>query len=154
MTKLYFARPALMKKFYLNPEFDQLPESVRQELQIMCVLYTVDVGGILMLVFDADGNLELKVDHEENDFAFDEIGSVLKIKELQQTKRELFESLETFLKYFIWEWSTTGNFRQLNSGGHRRHPERFLFRVPLCGDKMDNDFKCAGGRYRWSFSGM
>ena len=90
------AASAYEEKFYLNPEFDALPESVKQELQIMCVLYTADVGGILMLVFDEDGNLELKVDHSENDFAFDEIGSVLKIKELQQTKRELFESLEMF----------------------------------------------------------
>lgn len=92
------AASAYEKKFYLNPEFDQLPESIKEELQIMCVLYTEDVGGILMLVFDEDGNLELKVDHEENDFAFDEIGSVLKIKQLQQTKRELFEALELFFK--------------------------------------------------------
>ena len=95
-----WAASAYEEKFYLNPEFDQLPESVQQELQIMCVLYTADVGGILMLVFDGDGNLELKVDHREDDFAFDEIGSVLKIKELQQTKRELFESLETFFRVF------------------------------------------------------
>lgn len=88
------------QKFYFNPEFEALPESVRQELQIMCVLYTEDVGGILMLAFDDEGNLELKVDHEENDFSFDEIGSVLKIKELQQTKRELFESLEMFFRVF------------------------------------------------------
>lgn len=88
------------QKFYLNPEFEALPEQIQQELQILCVLYTEDVGGILMLVFDEDGNLELKVDHEENDFAFDEIGSVLKIKELQQTKQELFESLELFFKVF------------------------------------------------------
>lgn len=104
------AASAYEEKFYLNPEFDQLPESVRQELQIMCVLYTADVGGILMLVFDPDGNLELKVDHEENDFAFDEIGSVLKIKELQQTKRELFESLETFFKVFYLGAEYDGEF--------------------------------------------
>ncbi|HIW43273.1 MAG TPA: hypothetical protein H9743_14295 [Candidatus Mediterraneibacter vanvlietii] len=94
------AASAYEEKFYLNPEFDPLPETVKQELQIMCVLYTADVGGILMLVFDENGNLELKVDHEENDFAFDEIGSVLKIKELQRTKRDLFESLEMFFKMF------------------------------------------------------
>lgn len=94
------AASAYEKKFYLNPEFDALPESIKEELQIMCVLYTEDVGGILMLVFDEEGNLELKVDHEENDFAFDEIGSVLKIKQLQQTKRELFESLELFYQVF------------------------------------------------------
>lgn len=94
------AANAYEKKFYLNPEFDSLPEQIRQELQIMCVLYTEDVGGVLMLVFDANGNLELKVDHEENDFFFDEIGSVLKIRELQKTKQELFESLELFFRVF------------------------------------------------------
>ena len=75
-------------------------EEVKQELQIMCVLYTADVGGILMVVYDENGNLELKVDHKEDDFTFDEIGSVLKIKELQKTKEELFESLEMFYKVF------------------------------------------------------
>ena len=94
------AASAYEKKFYLNPEFDSLPESIKEELQIMCVLYTEDVGGVLMLVFDEEGNLELKVDHEENDFAFDEIGSVLQVKQLQQTKRELFESLELFFRVF------------------------------------------------------
>lgn len=97
------AASAYEEKFYLNPEFESLPESVRQELQIMCVLYTADVGGVLMLLFDGEGNLELRVDHNEDDFAFDEIGSVLKIKELQQTKRELFESLELFFRVFYLE---------------------------------------------------
>ncbi|MBS6765039.1 hypothetical protein EAI89_18280 [Eubacterium sp. am_0171] len=88
------------QKFYLNPEFETLPESIQQELQIMCVLYTEDVGGMLMVVYDEQGNLELRVDHREDDFTFDEIGSVLKIKELQRTKSELFESLELFYKVF------------------------------------------------------
>lgn len=88
------------QKYYLNPEFESLPEAVKQELQIMCVLYTADVGGVLLLVFDENGNLELKVEHNEGDFLFDEIGSVLKIKELQDTKEELFKSLEMFYKVF------------------------------------------------------
>lgn len=106
------AASAYEQKFYMNPEFESLPESVRQELQIMCVLYTEDVGGILMVVFDENGNLELQVDHEENDFAFDEIGSVLKIKELQQKKRELFESLELFFRvFYLGEEIETDEFR-------------------------------------------
>ena len=106
------AASAYEQKFYINPEFDALPESIKEELQIMCVLYTEDVGGILMLVFDEDGNLELKVDHAENDFAFDEIGSVLKIKELQQKKRELFESLELFFRvFYLGEEIETDEFR-------------------------------------------
>ena len=88
------------EKYYLNPQFSKLPEHIRQELQIMCVLYTADVGGVLLLVFDENGNLELKVEHNEGDFSFDEIGSVLKIKELQDTKEELFKSLEMFYKVF------------------------------------------------------
>lgn len=92
------AASAYEQKFYLNPDFASLPESIRQELQIMCVLYTADVGGILMVVYAEDGNLELKVEHGENDFEFDEIGSALKVKELQNTKRELFESLELYYR--------------------------------------------------------
>ena len=45
------------QKYYFNPQFKALPENIRQELQIMCVLYTADVGGILMVVYDENGNL-------------------------------------------------------------------------------------------------
>ena len=91
---------AYQKKFYLNENFNELPQSIREELKIMCVLYTEDIGGILELVFDEEGNLQFKTSCEEGDFYYDEIGSVLKIKQLQQTKRELFESLETFYRVF------------------------------------------------------
>ena len=37
------------QKYYFNQDFDSLPESVKRELQVMCVLYTEDVGGILTL---------------------------------------------------------------------------------------------------------
>ena len=91
------------QKYYLNPEIEMLPESIKQELNIMCVLYTEDVGGILMVFYDEDGNLEFRVDHEENDFSFDEIGSVLKIKQLQQTKQSCSSHWNCFIRCFIWE---------------------------------------------------
>ena len=34
------------QKYYFNQDFASLPEAVKQELQIMCVLFTEDVGGI------------------------------------------------------------------------------------------------------------
>lgn len=86
------------KKFYLNENFNQLPQSIRDELKIMCVLYTEDVGGILELVFDEDGALRFKTSCEENDFLYDEIGSVLKIKQYQNEKRDLLEALEMFYR--------------------------------------------------------
>jgi hypothetical protein len=81
-------------KFYLNEDFDSLPESIKEELKIMCVLYTEDVGGVLTLEFDEEGNLMFNVTSDEGDLLFDEIGSVLKIKEIRQKKEELLESLE------------------------------------------------------------
>lgn len=89
------------KKFYLNDDFASLPEQVKEELKIMCVLFTEDVGGVLTLEFDDDGNLELSVSAADGDILFDEIGSGLKIKQLQQQKKELFEALETYYKVFF-----------------------------------------------------
>ena len=86
------------QKFYLNPDFDALPDNVKDELKVMCVLYTEDVGGVLELVFDEDGNLEFRTSYEEGDFFYDEIGSVLKIKQYQKVKQELLESLETYYR--------------------------------------------------------
>ena len=91
------------KKFYLNENFNQLPQSIRDELKIMCVLYTEDVGGILELVFDEDGTLQFKTSCEENDFLYDEIGSVLKIKQYQNEKRDLLKHLRCFTELYISE---------------------------------------------------
>ena len=64
----------------------------------MCVLYTEDIGGILELVFNEDGELDFRTSYEDGDFFYDEIGSVLKIKQYQNEKRELLESIETYYK--------------------------------------------------------
>lgn len=92
------AASAYEEKYYLNQEFAGLPEAVKEELQIMCVLYTADIGGILTLQYDEQGNLLLNVTSEEDDFLFDEIGSVLKIKQIQAQKRELLEALELYYR--------------------------------------------------------
>lgn len=89
------------QKYYFNRDFDSLPRSVKEELQIMCVLYTEDVGGILTMEFGHDGRLEFKVTASGEDYLFDEIGSVLKIKEYQENKRELLEALELFYRTFF-----------------------------------------------------
>ena len=89
---------AYQKKFYLNDNFKGLPQSIKDELKIMCVMYTEDVGGILELVFDEDGSLDFRTSCKENDFFYDEIGSVLKIKQYQSQKRELLEAIETYYR--------------------------------------------------------
>jgi hypothetical protein len=95
------ASSAYEQKYYLNDDFKALPDAIKEELQIMCVLYTEDIGGILTLQFEEDGTLVFHVESDEGDLLFDEIGSVLKIKELQRTKAELLEALELYYKVFF-----------------------------------------------------
>ena len=89
------------QKYYLNPEFMGLPKTIKDDLQIMSVLFTEDVGGILTWGFEPDGTLTLNVTCDEGDLLFDEIGSELKMKEIQRTKTVLLESLETYFKVFF-----------------------------------------------------
>lgn len=95
------ASSAYEEKYYLNEAFQKLPEAIKEELQIMCVIYTSEVGGILTLEFDEDGNLLFNVTSDEGDLLFDEIGSVLKVKQIQNTKKELLEALELYYKAFF-----------------------------------------------------
>ncbi len=94
---------AYEKKYYFNDDFELLPEDVKAELQIMCVLYTEEISGILLLEFDEEGNLEFRVESMEADARFDEIGSVLRIKQLREEKKDLLESLELFYQTFFLE---------------------------------------------------
>ncbi len=87
---------AYEEKYYLNEAFANLPTQIREELQIMCVLFTHDVGGILLLEFDEDGELLFRTQAAQGDFSYDEIGAELKIKELQREKEDLLRSLQLY----------------------------------------------------------
>ena len=89
------------EKYYLNPDFEQLPDHVKDELKIMCVLYVHDVGGILTLVYEENGDRCFEVTSAAGDAMFDEIGSRLKIKQLQQEKAELLQSLQLYYRVFF-----------------------------------------------------
>lgn len=84
------------QKYYLNPFYETLPQAVRDELQIMCVLFVQEVSGVIVLEFAEEGDLRIVVTHREDDFYFDEIGSELKIRDMRNKKRELFEQLEAY----------------------------------------------------------
>ena len=92
---------AYEQKYYFNEDFESLPQAIKDELKILCVLFTEDIGGVLTLAFDDAGNLKLETTAREGDYLYDDIGSVLKIKQIQNEKRELFESLEMYYKVFF-----------------------------------------------------
>ncbi len=91
---------AYEQKYYLNPDFENLPGQIKEELQILCVLYTEEIGGIFTIEYDENGSLLLKTESRSDDFMYDEIGGELKIRQLQTQKQELFRSLELYYQIF------------------------------------------------------
>ena len=92
---------AYEKKYYFNKEFDKIPEQVKEDLHIMCVLFTEEVGGIFLIAFDEYGAPIIQTDSDENDFYYDEVSAGLLVKEVQKNKRELFEALTLYYRVFI-----------------------------------------------------
>ncbi len=92
---------AYEEKYYLDGRFSRLPAQIKEELQIMCVLFTHDVGGIFLVEFDRDGRLQFKTEAAQGDYTYDEIGAALKIKEIQRTKEELLRSLELYYQIVV-----------------------------------------------------
>ncbi|MCM1467289.1 MAG: DUF6145 family protein [Alistipes sp.] len=100
-SRVLCASSAYERKYFLNKEFEKLPEGIKDELKIMCVLFTEDVGGILTLEYEEDGSLYFRTEADEGDLLYDEIGSSLKIKQLQGEKRELLEALELYYRVVV-----------------------------------------------------
>ena len=86
------------KKYYLNPDFGRLPESIKQEIQIMCVEHCEYAGGTITMEFTDDGTLLFNVRADDSDFMFDEIESGIIISKYQRQREELLEQLEMFYK--------------------------------------------------------
>ena len=89
---------AYEKKYYFNEDFNGLPKSVRDELHVICVLFTEEIGGVFTIGFNEEGELVLETDADENDLLYDEIGSALLIKEVRRKRQDLFEALELYYK--------------------------------------------------------
>ncbi len=91
---------AYEQKYYFNKDFDRIPQSIQDELHIICVLFTEEVGGILTFVFDEEGNLEFETEYAPEDYLYDEIGAGLLIRKIRDTKQELLQSLSLY--YRCW----------------------------------------------------
>ena len=65
------------QKYYFNKEqFGKLPEEIQDDLHVICVLFTEEVGGIFTICFDQAGNLQFETDVADNDYLFDK-GKIL-----------------------------------------------------------------------------
>ncbi len=92
---------AYEQKYYFNGKFDKIPQSIKEELHIICVLFTEEVGGVFTIVFEEDGSISMETDAEEDDLLYDEIGSGLLVGEIRRNRKELLEALQLYYRVFI-----------------------------------------------------
>lgn len=92
---------AYEQKYYFNEQFAAIPDSIKEELHIICVLFTEEVGGVFTIVFEEDGSVSLETDADEDDLLYDEISSGLLIGEIRRNRQEMFESLSLYYRVFI-----------------------------------------------------
>ncbi len=89
------------QKYYFNEQFASIPDSIKEELHIICVLFTEEVGGIFTIVFEEDGSISFETDAEEDDFLYDEISSGLMIREIRRNRQEMLEALSLYYRVFV-----------------------------------------------------
>ena len=88
-------------KYFFNKHFENIPESLKEDLHVISVLFVQEVGGIFKIVFEEDGDITMETEAAEDDILYDDISAGLMIGEIKRTKQELFESLSLFYKVFI-----------------------------------------------------
>ncbi len=92
---------AYEQKYYFNEQFAGIPDSIKDELHVICVLFTEEVGGIFTIVFEEDGSIAMETNAEEDDLLYDEISSGLMVGEIRRNRQELLESLQLYYRVFI-----------------------------------------------------
>lgn len=88
-------------KYYFNEKFNGIPDSIKDELHILCVLFTEEVGGVFSIAFDEAGNVLLETNADDDDFYYDEISSGLMVSEVRRKRSELLESLSLYYRVFV-----------------------------------------------------
>ncbi len=95
------AASAYEQKYYFNQKFNRVPEDIQKELQIICVLFTEDVGGIIVFEFDEAGHLQIRTEAMASDYDYDDIGATMEVREIQKSRRDMLNGLELYYRAFI-----------------------------------------------------
>ncbi len=105
---------AYEKKYYFNQKFAGIPDSIKEELHVICVLFTEEVGGIFTIEYEKDGDVSMRTEYAPEDYLYDEIGSGLLVGEVRRRRQELFESLRLYYKVFILHEDVSGLLEEEN----------------------------------------
>ena len=92
---------AYEEKYWLNPLFDKIPDSMKEELRAICVLFTQEAGGVFLLVFDEDGVLEPETFSNEDDITYDNVSAGLLTGAVRRRRADMFRTLEMYYRICV-----------------------------------------------------
>ncbi len=93
---------AYEQKYYFNREqFGSLPKEIQDELHVICVLYTEEVGGIISFAFDEEGSVFINTQAAEEDYGYDEIHAGLLLTQIKQSRSDMLQFLSLYYKKII-----------------------------------------------------
>lgn len=84
--------------YFLDEEFQCLPNEIKDELKIALVLGCEKCNGVIKLFFNKVHDLRLEILKDEDDFNFDEINAKMVLKDIEDKKKELLQKIELFYK--------------------------------------------------------
>lgn len=104
MEKIVLAAASYTEqKYFLEKEFESLPESIKEEVRTICVVLAQKLCCTFFMGFAEDGTLYFETIKREDDFDFDDIGAELEIKRLQREQKELLKALELWYAIYFTE---------------------------------------------------
>ncbi|HHX63067.1 MAG TPA: hypothetical protein GX707_20505 [Epulopiscium sp.] len=117
MDKQIFISASYYKqKYYANPKFEGLPVEIRNEMRDLCIMLAEKLHGVITLGFHLSGDVFFEIEAEEDDFDYDEIGSRLELKDIEEENKERFKTMK--LWYLMYQTEYGDLFREILSLYH------------------------------------
>lgn len=88
------------EKFYFEQEFNDIPDSIKDEIKIICVTIAFKLECTFLIGFHEDGDVFFEIIKPEDAIDFDDIGAELEVKEVKRQKSELLKALSMWYKVF------------------------------------------------------
>ena len=78
------------EKYYWNPL-----------LRIICVLFTQEAGGVFLLVFNEDGELDMETFADVEDITYDTVSAGLLTGTIRRRRAEVFRMMELYYRICV-----------------------------------------------------
>lgn len=85
--------------YFLDEEFKNLPNEIKDELKVALVLACEKCSAIVKLFINKNNDIQVDILQDDTDYNFDEIEAKLALRDLENEKKELFYKLKIYYLY-------------------------------------------------------